>query len=95
MTHDMMQTVMFYKQNTQLFFDASSQLSRLVYFEEYNREAFALRRFNVLKLFTRQQKERLIRAVNTDWIDLSPGLDMERMLATGLHFGDAPSIYHS
>lgn len=95
LTDDLMMTAQFYKRNTQLFFDSPNQVSRLVYFEEYNNESLALKRFNILKSFTRPQKERLIRAVNVDWVDLSVGLDMERILAVRLSLGHVPRFFHS
>ncbi|WP_028295618.1 nuclease [Olivibacter sitiensis] len=95
LTGDLLSTVQFYKRNKQLFFDSPNQVSRLVYFEEYDREDIALKRFNTLKIYTRPQKERIIRAINTDWIDLSIGLDMERMLTAGVQLSSMPRVFHS
>ncbi|MGV8879044.1 MAG: GIY-YIG nuclease family protein [Sphingobacteriaceae bacterium] len=78
MCTDLLKALQFYKQMPNLFFDASHQLNRLVYFEELNTEAQAMSRFNLISKFTRAQKEKLIRAVNTDWIDLTIGLDFEK-----------------
>lgn len=78
MCTDLLKALQFYKQMPNLFFDASHPLNRLVYFEELNTEIQALGRFNLISKFTRSQKEKLIRAVNTDWIDLTIGLDFEK-----------------
>jgi putative endonuclease len=60
-----------------LFFDSSKQLSRLVYFEEINTEEQAMERFKQVSTFTRPQKEKMIRPVNPDWVDLTIGLTYE------------------
>ena len=60
-----------------LFFDNSKQLNRLVYFEEINNEEMAMERFKAVSTFTRPQKERLIRPVNPDWVDLTAALNFE------------------
>lgn len=70
-------TMDFYRKMPNLFFDAGQQLTRLVYFEELNSEANAEQRFKTINRFTRSQKEKMIRAVNTDWIDLTLGLNYE------------------
>ena len=70
-------TMDFYRKMPNLFFDAGQQLTRLVYFEELNSEANAEHRFKTINRFTRSQKEKMIRAVNTDWIDLTLGLNYE------------------
>jgi len=80
LTDDLLATIAFYKEHSRLFFDTASQISRLVYFEEFKSEEMSMKRFNILRLFTRSQKERLIRSVNKDWIDLSLGLDLENVL---------------
>ncbi|WP_374164710.1 GIY-YIG nuclease family protein [Arcticibacter sp. MXS-1] len=82
MSADLLKTISFYRQMPSLFFDEPGQLSRLVYFEELSNEAAALHRFNLLSTFTRLQKEKLIRDVNPDWLDLSLGLDYEEMIRT-------------
>lgn len=81
MSADLMKTLDFYKQMPNLFFDNGKQLTRLVYFEEFKSEAQALARFKMISKFTRAQKERLVRACNPDWIDLTIGLDFENILA--------------
>jgi len=70
-------TMDFYRKMPHLFFDAGQQLTRLVYFEELTSELAADLRFKTISRFTRTQKEKMIRAVNTDWIDLTLGLNYE------------------
>ena len=60
-----------------LFFDSAQHLNRLVYFEEINTEEQAMDRFKYVSTFTRPQKEKMIRSVNPDWIDLTIGLNFE------------------
>lgn len=84
MSTDLMKTMTFYRQMPNLFFDSGQQLTRLVYFEELNSENTALQRFKLISKFTRIQKDRLIRSVNPDWIDLTVGLDFEQILVTGI-----------
>jgi putative endonuclease len=71
-----MKTLQFYLDMPTLFFDKAQQLSRLVYFEEMNEEQ-AMDRFKQMSTFTRAQKEKMIRSVNPDWIDLTIGLKLE------------------
>jgi putative endonuclease len=84
MSTDLIKTMSFYRQMPNLFFDAGQQLTRLVYFEELSSEASALERFNLINKFARIQKDRLIRSVNPDWIDLTIGLDFEQVLVSGI-----------
>lgn len=84
MSTDLMKTMTFYRQMPNLFFDAGQQLTRLVYFEELSSEVSAKERFNLINKFTRIQKDRLIRAVNPDWIDLTIGLDFEQIMVSGI-----------
>lgn len=84
MSIDLLKTMSFYRQMPNLFFDSGQQLTRLVYFEELNSEASAKQRFNLINKYTRIQKDRLIRSVNPDWIDLSIGLDFEQIIVTGI-----------
>lgn len=79
---DILKTMDFYKKMPSLMFDASQQLTRLVYFEELNDEASATTRFNLLNRYTRTQKERMIRTVNADWIDLTMALKNENLVST-------------
>lgn len=80
MSADLIKTLDFYKKMPNLFFDSGQQLTRLVYFEEFNTEAQALSRFKIVSRFTRAQKERIVRSCNPDWIDLTIGLDFEKIL---------------
>ncbi len=80
---DVLKTMAFYRQMPNLFFDSGQQLTRLVYFEELNSELNATKRCNLISKFTRIQKERLVRSVNPDWLDLTLSLDMEKMLHAG------------
>lgn len=82
-------TMDFYRKIPRLTFEANSQLYRLIYFEELN-DKDVHQRFNLLSSFTRIQKERIIRAVNPDWIDLIPGLEFERNFYSG-----AKPLYNS
>ena len=84
MSTDLMKTMSFYRQMPNLFFDSGQQLTRLVYFEELSSESAALERFNLINKFARIQKDRLIRSVNPDWIDLTIGLDFEQVLVSGI-----------
>ena len=84
MSTDLMKTMSFYRQMPNLFFDSGQQLTRLVYFEELSSEAAAMELFNLINKFARIQKDRLIRSVNPDWIDLTIGLDFEQVLVSGI-----------
>ncbi len=84
MSSDLMKTMSFYRQMPNLFFDAGQQLTRLVYFEELSSETLAMDRFKHISKFTRIQKDRVIRSVNPDWIDLTIGLDFEQILVSGI-----------
>jgi len=77
---DLVKTLQFYSDMPTLFFDSAQQLNRLVYFEEINTEEQAMERFKVVSTFTRPQKEKMIRSVNADWIDLTIGLKYEQGL---------------
>lgn len=70
-----------------LFFDSAQQLNRLVYFEEINTEAQAMERFKQVSTYTRMQKEKMIRPVNPDWVDLTIGLKHESGIKV------RPSVY--
>jgi len=74
---DLLKTLQFYRQMPTLFFDSAQQLNRLVYFEEINNEDQAMERFKFVSTFTRPQKEKMIRSVNPDWVDLTIGLNFE------------------
>src|ERR1700744_2849320 len=74
---DLLKTLHFYRQMPTLFFDNAQQLNRLVYFEEISNEDQAMERFKFVSTFTRPQKEKMIRSVNPDWVDLTIGLRYE------------------
>jgi putative endonuclease len=77
MSTDLLKTIDFYTEMPNLFFDSAQQLNRLVYFEEIKGEDLAMERFKVVSHFTRAQKEKMIRSVNPDWVDLTIGLKFE------------------
>ena len=77
MCTDLLKTLDFYSQMPNLFFDSAQQLNRLVYFEEFTNEEMAMKRFKHVSTFTRMQKEKMIRSVNADWVDLTIGLRFE------------------
>ena len=79
---DLLKTLQFYRQMPTLFFDSAQQLNRLVYFEEINNEDQAMERFKFVSTFTRPQKEKMIRSVNPDWVDLTIGLNFESSMRT-------------
>ena len=74
---DLLKTLDFYKQMPTLFYDNAQQLNRLVYFEEISTEEMAMERFKTVSTYTRPQKEKMIRPVNPDWVDLTIGLKFE------------------
>ena len=80
MSTDLIKTMVFYREMPSLFFDSGQQLTRLVYFEELNSEATALQRFELISKFTRIQKDRMVRSVNVDWLDLTIGLNLEKVM---------------
>jgi len=79
MCADLLKTLDFYTEMPNLFFDSAQQLNRLVYFEEIHNEELAMERFKVVSRFTRSQKEKMIRSVNPDWVDLTIGLRYEKV----------------
>ena len=79
---DILKTLNFYREMPTLFFDTAQQLNRLVYFEEINTEEQAMERFKYVSTFTRPQKEKMIRSVNPDWVDLTIGLSFEQNTRT-------------
>ena len=80
MSTDLIKTMVFYREMPSLFFDSGQQLTRLVYFEELNSEATALQRFELISKFARIQKDRMVRSVNADWLDLTIGLNLEKVM---------------
>ncbi len=90
MSTDLMKTMAFYRQMPNLFFDSGKQLTRLVYFEELNSETTAIQRFKLISKFTRIQKDKMVRSVNPDWVDLTIGLDFESILLSGVNVLNTP-----
>lgn len=74
-TDDILKAVRFYKEQKTLFFGSEAIASRLIYFEEFPSEELGVTRFNQLSIYTRPQKERLIRSTNPNWVDLAVGLE--------------------
>jgi len=75
---DLLQSVRPSQPMPNLLSESFGQIGRLVYFEELSNEKDAFQRFKLLNSFTRLQKERLIRKVNADWIDLGIALSYEQ-----------------
>jgi putative endonuclease len=90
LSSDLLKTLEFYRQMPTLFFDNARQLNRLVYFEEINNEEQAMERFKLVSTYTRPQKEKMIRPVNPDWVDLTIGLNYENGIRPRPHI--RPSI---
>ncbi|MCO4291625.1 GIY-YIG nuclease family protein [Solitalea sp. MAHUQ-68] len=63
-----------------LHFDVNDHYSRLVYFEQFDNETLLQKRFADLQHTTKTQKEKIIRSVNADWIDLSLAVDFESIM---------------
>jgi len=80
LSSDLVKTLKFYSDMPTLFFDSAQQLNRLVYFEEINSEEMAMERFKQVSTYTRSQKEKMIRPVNPNWVDLTIGLNFESNL---------------
>jgi len=76
LTHDLSYTMKYCKEFQSLFFDSHKRVSRLVYFEEIVTVEKALKRLQEISKFTRSQKERMIRLINTNWNDLSISSDI-------------------
>ncbi len=87
---DLVKTVNVIHEAKDLFFELIAQPNRLVYFEEYSNDALMHERQKQLKRFTKTQKEKLIRSVNPDWIDLSTGLRHEKVLQTKMFSTKVP-----
>ncbi len=80
MSSNLLSTMDFYKTMPTISFDNNKKLNKLVYFEEFVFEETARKRFDSVSSFTRAQKEKLIREVNANWIDLTVGLELEAVL---------------
>ena len=90
LSSDLIKTLKFYSDMPTLFFDSAQQLNRLVYFEEINSEEQAMERFKQVSTYTRPQKEKMIRPVNPDWVDLTIGLNFENSTRMRQHI--RPSV---
>lgn len=77
---NLVHTINAYRNSPALFFDYASNQMRLVYFEEFTNNMLLQKRYDFLKMQTKAQKEKLIRSVNADWVDLSLGVDFEEIL---------------
>ena len=80
MSSDLVKTMEFYAKMPSLFFGPNQKLSNLVYFEELNSEVTAHQRFMTISKYTRAQKEKMIREVNNNWLDLTLAIKYERDL---------------
>lgn len=76
---DLIRSLQAHKNSPDLFM-GPVQVHRLVYFEELATREQALSRIRQLQQWTRPQKEKLIRAANPDWVDISVGLGFEHIL---------------
>ncbi len=72
------------KRKPDLFEGFVENSNRLVYFEEFNDQYRAKERLVALRKWTRAQKEKLIRRINPDWVDLSVGILKEPILGNSL-----------
>lgn len=69
-TDDLASIVNFYKEKRAMFFNSDSIATRLVYTEEFYSEEKAIVRLDQMRMYTRQQKEQLIRSFNPNWSEL-------------------------
>lgn len=76
---NLVRTMQEHKNSPDLFMNITAP-HRLIYFEEYTQRERAFSRIRELLHWTRSQKEKLIRSVNPDWIDISIGLGFEQIL---------------
>lgn len=75
-SEDLVSTVDFYKEKRAMFFNTDNIATRLVYTEDFYSEEEAIARVNQMRMYTRQQNERLIRSFNPNWNDLNPRLSL-------------------
>ena len=71
MTNDLKRRVYEHKQKRKPGFTRRYNVTRLVYYEEYDRPRDAIYREKEIKGWLRQKKEKLIEAMNPSWDDLS------------------------
>jgi putative endonuclease len=81
-THDLITVAKNCQNALELFPEIMNTRSRLIYFEEYNDEQKLRERFTFLSRSTRAQKEKIIRKINPDWVDLSVGLLHEGIITS-------------
>ncbi|MEC3881701.1 GIY-YIG nuclease family protein [Parapedobacter sp. 10938] len=93
MTDDLQKAAKTYRELNGLFFEAISNVSRLVYHEAFTNEEEALLRFKELSRYTRMQKERLIRRRNPNWLALGIPAAMASINPSSLsHRGVRPAF---
>ena len=83
-TEDIIQFSKTHKIKPDLFEGYTESNTRLVYFEAFNSAFQAKDRLLMLKQWTRAQKEKLIRAINPDWVDLANTILKEPILGVSL-----------
>jgi putative endonuclease len=83
-TEDIIQFSKTHKIKPDLFEGYTEANTRLVYFEAFNSAFQAKDRLLMLKQWTRAQKEKLIRAINPDWVDLANTILKEPILGVSL-----------
>lgn len=83
-TEDIIQFSKNHKIKPDLFEGYTETNSRLVYFEAYHNTFQAKDRLLTIKNWTRAQKEKLIRAINPDWVDLANTILKEPILGVSL-----------
>lgn len=80
MTRDLIKSIHIINNLPLLLSESNDKINRLVYFEEYDSLSTCNQRFNSIKNYTKAQKEKLIRSINPDWIDLTIGIDFEKVV---------------
>ena len=71
-TSDLIKRIFEHKQKFVDGFSKQYNLTKLVYFEQYEDMATAILREKKLKKWRRQWKNELITGINPDWLDLYP-----------------------
>jgi len=74
MTNDLLRRVWEHRTGVGSTFTKEHSISRLIYFEMFDRPEMAYERERNIKRWKRAWKIRLIEESNPDWIDLYPGL---------------------
>ncbi len=78
MTNDLIRTINIINNLPLVLSENNDKLNRIVYFEEYDSQYIADKRFTEIRYYTKAQKEKLIRAINPDWVDLTVGNGFEK-----------------